>query len=134
MGYGRFRSLFWAIAVLIAIAFTWFIGNLLYALLWRVVGDLGFPGAEARMIAYLAAHLLPFLLILLAGWILWWAIRHQIALAEASREKSLLSPARYSDKEATLIDTIWWIADNSAWGRWQTAQQNNAEKRKGKIG
>jgi hypothetical protein len=34
-----------------------------------------------------------------------------------------LHPARYSDKDTSLIDTIWWVAERSAWGRWQTAQR-----------
>jgi hypothetical protein len=34
-----------------------------------------------------------------------------------------LHPARYSDKDTSLIDTVWWVAERSAWGRWQTAQR-----------
>lgn len=31
--------------------------------------------------------------------------------------------ARYQEREIGLIETMWWVAEQSAWGRWQAAQR-----------
>ena len=58
----------------------------------------------------------------------WPLIKRRIVGGEAR-----LHPARYSDKDTSLIDTIWWIADRSAWGRWQTAQRGGWLNEYGKL-
>lgn len=40
--------------------------------------------------------------------------------------------ARYQEREIGLLDTLWWVAEESAWGRWQRAQRTdwaNEERR-----
>ncbi|MGA7433874.1 MAG: hypothetical protein WBW35_25870 [Xanthobacteraceae bacterium] len=70
--------------VLLAFLGAWFSSNLFYTLFWTVLGKWGFPITEAQMVAYIAANLLPFLLILLVGAILSFVIRHQLATAGAA--------------------------------------------------
>jgi hypothetical protein len=77
----RFWALFWGLFVLFAILVAWFIGNLVYTLLWAALGDFGFPVTEAQTVTYIAAHLLPFVLILVVGGVLSLLVQKQIAHA-----------------------------------------------------
>lgn len=84
---GVFWGLFGVIAVFIAVFVTWFLGNLLYSLFWKVLSVWRVPVTEGQMTAYIAAHLVPFLLTLLAAGILAWLIRNQLALADEASNK-----------------------------------------------
>jgi hypothetical protein len=81
MSNRKFWSIFWLLIVFAAIATAWFLGNLLYTVFWKVLGDWGFPITEAQMTAYIAANLVPFLGVLLIGALLSILIRKQIAAA-----------------------------------------------------
>ena len=81
-GNQRFWTTFGVLMVLLAGAVAWFVGNLLYTIFWKVLGDWGIPITEAQMTAYIAAHLVPFLLVLGLGGVLAWIIRKQISSAE----------------------------------------------------
>ncbi len=129
----RFWRLFWLLTVALGVLLAWFFGNLLYSLFWTELGDRGFSVTEAKLIAYIAAHLVPFLLTLLVGAVLSFLIRREIANAPNSHASTLLRPARYSEKDASLIDTILWIAERSAWGRWQSAQRNGWSNEQAKL-
>jgi hypothetical protein len=122
MGNTRFWSVFWLLTVAVAIGVAWFLGNLLYTVFWTVLGDRGFPITEAKMTAYIAAHLLPFLLTLLVGAILSLLIRRQIANTANSQENTYLQRASSAARFIGVMEAIYWIAHDSAWGRWKEAQ------------
>jgi hypothetical protein len=77
----QFWATFWTLAVVLATLIAWFLGNLLYSIFWKQLGDWGFPITEAQMIAYIYAHLVPFVLALLVMAILAALIRNQLAFA-----------------------------------------------------
>ena len=82
----HFWKVFWTLALVLAGLVTWFLGNLLYTLFWTVLGDWGVPITEAKMTAYIAAHLVPFILILLVGTGFYFFIRSHISTPNPQRE------------------------------------------------
>lgn len=80
----RFWSIFWVLTVALGVLLAWFLGNLLYTVFWTVLGGWGFPVTEAKITAYIAAHLAPFVLTLLVGAVLSLLIRNQLAATAAS--------------------------------------------------
>jgi len=81
MSHRRFWALFWALFLVLAFLGAWFLGNLAYTVLWAVLGKWTFPITEVQMVTYIAANLLPFVLILIVGGLLSLLIRHRIASA-----------------------------------------------------
>jgi hypothetical protein len=77
----QFWTMFWTLTLLIVGLLTWFLGNLLYTVLWKVLGDWGFPITEAQMATYIGAHLIAFLVLLGAAVGLAALVRHQITNA-----------------------------------------------------
>ena len=77
----QFWTAFWLLTLLIVGLLTWFLGNLLYTVLWKVLGDLGFPITEAQMVTYIGAHLILFLMLVALAGGLAALIRHQLAHA-----------------------------------------------------
>jgi hypothetical protein len=75
----QFNRGFWTFAVALAFLVAWFSSNLFYTLFWAVLGDLGVPVTEAKMTAYIAAHLVPFVLILLVGTGFYFFLRSHIS-------------------------------------------------------
>jgi hypothetical protein len=95
----QFWAVFWMLAVVLAGLIAWFLGNLLYSLFWKQLGDWGFPITEAQMIAYICAHLAPFALALLVTAFLAVLIRNQLAFA-GSQAPGFASTAPRSSETA----------------------------------
>jgi hypothetical protein len=95
----RFGSVFWTLVVVLGIAVGWFTGNLLYTVLWAALADWGFPMTEAKIVTYIVAHLVPFVLILLLGLTLFFLIRRHVANAtEADAQKFVdIAPQVYRE-------------------------------------
>lgn len=74
-----FLGFFWVLAILIAGFVAWFLGNLLYSLFWKLLLDWGIPITEAQMTGYIAAHFVPFALIIGAATLLGWLIRKPLS-------------------------------------------------------
>ena len=98
----QFWAVFWMLAVVLAGLIAWFLGNLLYSLFWKQLGDWGFPITEAQTIAYICAHLVPFALALLItailavlSWSIWtsWVWRRS-SLGDPAGAVAPPTPAR----------------------------------------
>jgi hypothetical protein len=76
-----FAALFWGLTVALAIAVTWFMGNLLYSVFWSLAARWGLPITETEIVAYIGAHLVPFVVIIVVGTVFWFLIRNQLATA-----------------------------------------------------
>jgi hypothetical protein len=86
---GQFWAVFWVLTLLIVGLLAWFIGNLFYTVLWKVLGDWGFPITEQQTAAYVGAHLIPFIVLLALAFGLAALVRHQISHAASSSPPSL---------------------------------------------
>jgi hypothetical protein len=84
----RFWAIYWALFVLLAALGAWFLGNLAYTVLWTVLSSMGFSVTEPKMATYIAAHFVPFVLILIVGAILSLLIRNQLVAAAATAVES----------------------------------------------
>jgi hypothetical protein len=102
----QFWTIFWVLTLLIVGLLTWFVGNLLYTVLWKVLGDWGFPITEAQMATYIGAHLIAFIVLLGAALGLAALIRHQLTAAvvpaTALPIPSYLPPSLTDQKTAVL--------------------------------
>lgn len=102
MGEKHFWTSFWVLAVAIAALVSWFLGNLLYSLLWKELADHGFPISEAQMLAYIGAHLTPFLLALIAAALLGVLIRSQILNARVGLEGMRTVPSVATNQQIEI--------------------------------
>ena len=89
---GQFWSAFWLLALFLAGLFTWFLSNLLYTLFWKLLGNWGVPITEGQMTTYLAANLVPFVLVFFAAAILAKLIRDHTVFADGSFANEATSP------------------------------------------
>jgi uncharacterized BrkB/YihY/UPF0761 family membrane protein len=81
---GRFWSAFWLLALVLAGLITWFLSNLLYTLFWKLLGDWGIPITEGQMITYIAANLVPFVLVLSAAALLAVLVRDHTVFTDGN--------------------------------------------------
>jgi hypothetical protein len=88
MSAKKFWTLYWALFIVLAALGAWFLGNLAYTVLWTVLGKMGVSVTEPQMATYIAANLLPFVLILIVGGALSLLVRNQIATASAAAVNS----------------------------------------------
>jgi hypothetical protein len=84
MSTKQFWAVYWALFIVLAALGAWFLGNLAYTVLWTVLGKMGLSVTEPQMATYIAANLLPFVLILVVGAALSLLVRNQIATASVA--------------------------------------------------
>src|SRR3979490_553322 len=106
MQFGRssFWGPFWLLALLLAGAVAWFLGNLLYTPFWTELGRRGFPITEAQMIGYIGAHLVPFFCVLAFAGLLSLLIRNGVATAGAPVGMRVRSVALPEEAPPKLIE------------------------------
>ena len=91
---GQFWGAFWLLTLFIAGLITWFLSNLLYTLFWKLLGDWGVPITEGQMITYIAANLVPFVLVLFAAAALAKLIRDHTVFVDANPADEATSPVQ----------------------------------------
>ena len=84
MSTKQFWTVYWALFIVLAALGAWFLGNLAYTVLWTVLGKMGLSVTEPQMATYIAANLLPFVLIRVVGAALSLLVRNQIATASVA--------------------------------------------------